>query len=312
MRSYFCEGELLKTEKNAAAMRDVKSLDRAMEEGEILEAVVLSCDSDHTLFVDLGGVPGIIRAGEALALYEGERVKDIAIISRVNRAVCFKIIGRVYTDGVLTYELSRRAAQQECMDNYLSRLEPGEIIDAVITYNENFGSFADIGCGVSALMHIDTVSVSRISHPNDRFFVGQRIRAAVKSRDEKGRICLTHRELLGTWEQNAALFKAGQTVTGVVRSVEEYGVFVELTPNLAGLAEGRAGVCAGQTAVVFIKSINPEKMKIKLIIIDAAFEQKQLPEKYDYFFTGDSISEWHYSPFDCQKQISTYFIRDID
>ena len=51
---------------------------------------------------------------------------------------------------------------------------------------------------------------------------------------ENNRICLSQRELLGTWEENAALFSQGETVAGVVRSVESYGIFVELTPNLAG------------------------------------------------------------------------------
>lgn len=59
---------------------------------------------------------------------------------------------------------------------------------------------------------------------------------------EDGRICLSQRELLGTWEENASLFEQGETVAGIVRSVEDYGIFVELTPNLAGLAEFREGV----------------------------------------------------------------------
>mgnify|MGYP002230072907 FL=1 len=45
---------------------------------------------------------------------------------------------------------------------------------------------------------------------------------------------LTLRELLGTWSENAACFAAGETVVGIVRSVEEYGVFIEIAPNLAG------------------------------------------------------------------------------
>ncbi len=45
------------------------------------------------------------------------------------------------------------------------------------------------------------------------------------------------RELLGTWQENAARFRAGQTVTGVVRTVTDYGAFIALTPNLCGLAE---------------------------------------------------------------------------
>lgn len=63
--------------------------------------------------------------------------------------------------------------------------------------------------------------------------------------DPAGRVSLSHKELLGTWEENAALFSPGETVSATVRSVESYGIFVELTPNLAGLAEPKAGVRAG-------------------------------------------------------------------
>lgn len=116
-------------------------------------------------------------------------------------------------------------------------------------------------------MPIDSISVSRIEHPGERFRVGMEIKAVIKS-IENGRISLSQKELLGTWEQNAEGFSAGETVSGIVRSVENYGAFIELTPNLAGLAESREGVKVGQQASVYIKSIIPEKMKIKLIIID--------------------------------------------
>lgn len=78
---------------------------------------------------------------------------------------------------------------------------------------------------------------------------------------DNGRICLSHKELLGTWQENASLFEPGETVTGIVRSIEEYGIFVELTPNLAGLAELREDVHVNDCASVYIKAINPEKMK---------------------------------------------------
>ena len=101
------------------------------------------------------------------------------------------------------------------------------------------------------------------------------------------------------------MFAPGQTVTGVVRSVEDYGIFVEITPNLAGLAEPRAGTQVGQQASVYIKSIIPEKMKIKLIIIDS-FDTGYTP-RLKYFYTGDALYEWDYSPKDCTKQITTKF-----
>ena len=128
--------------------------------------------------------------------------------------------------------------------------------------------FADIGCGIVGLISIENISVSRISHPRDRFFVGQNIRVVIKDIDyENRRFTLSHKELLGTWEENADMFDVGQTVCGVVRSIEDYGIFIELTPNLAGLAEYKAGIVSGQQATVYIKYIIPDKMKIKLIIL---------------------------------------------
>jgi chorismate synthase len=92
---------------------------------------------------------------------------------------------------------------------------------------------------------------------------------AVVTSIEDSRICLSQRELLGTWEENAALFAQGETVMGIVRSVEDYGIFVELTPNLAGLAEPREGVRVGQHAGVYIKNILAEKMKLKMAEVSA-------------------------------------------
>ena len=55
---------------------------------------------------------------------------------------------------------------------------------------------------------------------------------------------------------------------GVVRSIEPYGVFIELTPNLSGLAEPRADLRPGMAVSVYIKSILPQRMKVKLTVID--------------------------------------------
>ena len=97
-------------------------------------------------------------------------------------------------------------------------------------------------------------------YPKDRFWVGQEIRTIVRSLDENGRVFLSHKELLGTWEQNVSQFHAGETVGGsAVRSIESYGIFVELTPNLAGLAEYKEGVQAGQNASIYIKKPYPGK-----------------------------------------------------
>lgn len=307
MKKYYPEGILFESRQNKKSMESVSNLRECFFSGKILEAKATMCDRDHNLYVDLGVIQGVIPREEcAIGIADGS-VRDIAIISRVNKPVVFKITDFMDDEtGVRTAILSRRKVQEECAEEYIKNLSPGDIIDARITHNESFGSFCDIGCGISALLPIDSISVSRIPHPDVRFSVNTMIKAVVKNIDELGRVTLSHKELLGTWNENAEKFKAGQTVGGIVRSIEKYGVFIELSPNLAGLAEYSCDVREGDSASVYIKSINPEKMKIKLSIVDS-FPEKAEPEPVKYFYEGDHIDLWQYSPEIAEKVIESVF-----
>ncbi|MBQ7399328.1 MAG: 30S ribosomal protein S1 [Clostridia bacterium] len=304
---YLPEGELLNTAFNSEYTESISGLERAKNEGVILEGRAVLCDSQHNLYVEIGAYKGIIPRQEAVYSPSGEAVKDIAVITRVGKSVCFKVMQIEQDENGVRIVLSRKQAQKECCDNYVSRLYPGDIIEAAVTHMEQFGVFCDIGCGMIGLMPVDCISVSRISHPSERFVSGQRIKCVVKGTEpEICRITLTHKELLGTWEENALIFRAGETVAGIVRSVESYGIFVELTPNLAGLAEWCDGVSVGQTAAVYIKSIIPEKMKIKLVIVDVVDTFTQ-PEEIEYRIESGHMDVWRYSPEECQKEVYTEF-----
>lgn len=306
MNEYSPEGRLIFTEENEAFLSSPARLREAMREERALEATAVYCDAEHNLGVRLGCMRGVIPREEgAIGIREGS-VRDIAVISRVNRPVRFIVSEiRKDQDGREYAVLSREKAQLRCIEGYVKRLRAGDVIDAKITHLESFGAFADIGCGIAALLPIDSISVSRIEHPAERFSVGMDIKAVIK-KIENGRISLSHKELLGTWEQNAARFNAGETVTGIVRSVENYGAFVELSPNLAGLAESKEGVCAGQQASVYIKSILPDKMKIKLIIIDT-FDYRYNPAPPEYFIKEGHIDRFLYSPEGCRKVVESVF-----
>ena len=303
---YRPEGCIFETTANQRYIATAEGLSEAMEKGIILEAKVKMCTSSHDLVLDIPCAKGIIPREEgAIGIKEG-MTRDIALISRVNKIVCFKVRAlNISESGELIATLSRKAAQEECLSEYISALCPGNIINARVTHFEQFGSFVDIGCGIPSLLPIDTMSVSRISHPSDRFKVGQLIKAAVKSNIDN-RIFLTHKELLGTWEENAAKYMAGETVPGVIRSIEEYGVFVELAPNLAGLAEPKEGIHIGQSVSVYIKAILPEKMKVKLIIVDICSEKTE-PSPIEYYIRSGSIKSWNYSTASSSKNISTVF-----
>ena len=300
------EGCALQSIRNRKNTSSLLALQEAAAKQEIIEAVATSCDAAHNLCVDLGIIKGIIpRLEGAVGIADGT-VRDIALISRVGKSVSFVIDGFSNdSKGNRIAILSRRKAQELCLKEYISHLSPGDIIDARITHLETFGAFCDIGCGCVALLPIDAISVSRISHPSDRFSVGDNIKAVIKSMIG-GKITLSQKELLGTWQENADCFTTGETVTGLVRSVEDYGIFVELAPNLAGLAELRHDVSVGQKTCVYIKSILPDKMKVKLIIIDS-FSPDGLRLPIKYFIRDGHIDYWKYSPDGCRKTVTTKF-----
>jgi small subunit ribosomal protein S1 len=305
-RTYLPEGRLINTIKNRKILSNPKALQDAANHQTIVEAMAITCDTEHNITVNLGCMQGVIpRAEGAIGIAEGI-VRDIALISRVGKPVSFIITDfSTNREGKQIAILSRRKAQEKCKNEYLSSLLPGDIIPAKVTHLENFGAFCDIGCGCVALLPIDTISVSRIAHPSDRFDCGDDIKTVVKSIVD-GKITLSMKELLGTWQENADCFSQGETVSGIVRSVENYGIFVELTPNLAGLAENKSGVTVGQEASVYIKSILPEKMKVKLIIIDSfSANNPKLPIKY--FCNEPTLSAWRYSPDCCSKIVGSVF-----
>ncbi len=310
MNQYLPEGILIKKRENFEYTSTIEGLYRAVEKQTILEAPVLLCDHNFNLHIELPCMKGIIPREEVGIKKNGEEIKDIAILTRVGKVVCFKVIGfETGDDGKKRAILSRRAAQEECFRYYVEGLLPGDIIPSRVTHIENFGAFVDIGCGIISLLSIDSISVSRISHPSVRISVGDHIYTVVKAIDESGRVYVSMKELLGNWTENAKRFSEGQTVRGIVRSIENYGIFVELAPNLAGLAEFREGVKEGQSAAVYIKSIIPEKMKVKLIIIDT----DNVPvtrTPIEYFIDikkTDHLESWTYSPKISKRTIETVF-----
>lgn len=270
-------------------------LQEAMERQTVLEGMAIRCDGRRDLTVRFGGWEGTIPRIDAVHPAISGAERDIALLSRVGKPTCFTIT-RIAVDGGgrprLT--LSRRAAQEQAIAWLLEHSGPGTVLPARVTHLERFGAFVDLGCGVTSLIPLENISVSRIPHPSARFRVNQDILAAVTAVDPVScRFCLTHKELLGTWLENAAAFSPGDAVQGIVRSVRDYGLFIELTPNLSGLADYREDAAPGDRVSVYIKSIRPDTRKIKLQIIQNLGPAGE-PVELTYFITDGAVENWTY------------------
>lgn len=245
-------------------------LDKAMQAGNIMQGVVKKCDSNYNLHVDFGNnITGIIPKEEVEAVNVDETgfPKPNICMSKVNQYVQFKVKDIDERD---KYILSRKEVGKEALKWVRNELQEGQIVNGIVKSIRPYGVFIEIGGGIVGLLHIEDISVARIKTPIERLKIGQKANFVVKSIDRKNeRILLSYKELLGTWEENAKKFEEGSTVSGIAREIEKSknGIFVELTPNLVGLAEYKDGIEYGQNVNVYIKKIIPEKKKVKLVII---------------------------------------------
>ena len=269
---------------------DKALLARAIRDRLILSAPALFCDETHALHVRLGPYDGVISREDAALGIAGRRTRDIAILSCVGRPVCFHVLEK-NADG--TYRLSRVSAQQEAL-NHILQQAPGTIVPAVVTGLAPFGAFADIGCGVPALLPLKNICISRLSHPGALLHEGQKIYAALQTLDPvRRRVSISMKELLGTWQENAARFCPGQTVHGLVRSIQDYGAFIALTPNLCGLAKPDPRLCEGCAVSVYIRSIEPETLRIRLSVISVLDEAPPMPALC-FSKTSGRLTIWQY------------------
>lgn len=245
-------------------------LKEALTTGAIMQGFVTKCDANYNLYVDLGNnQKGIIPRAEVEAINIDEMgfPNPNICMNKVNKVVQFKVKDISKEDYVV---LSRKQVGQEAMNWVKNDLKEGMIVHGIVRNIRPYGAFVEIGGGVVGLLHIEDISIARIKTPADRFKIGQKIEVMIKSIDKRqNRFLLTHKELLGTWEDNIKEFAEGDVVTGIVREMEKSknGIFIELKPNLVGLADYKENLEYGQKARVYVKRIIPDKKKVKLVFI---------------------------------------------
>lgn len=213
---------------------------------------------------------GIIPRNEVdyLTCDEYGFTKPSICLNKLNTYVQFKV-KEIYPENNHII-LSRKKANEEAVNWMNENLQPGQIVKGIVKNIRKYGVFVEIGAGVTGLLHIEDISVSRIKSPEERFSSGQKINVMIKSIDkEKKQIVLSYKELFGTWEDNIKDISEKMVLDGIIKEADKYknGLFIELKPNLVGMAEYQEGFEYGQVVKVYVKKIINDKKKIKLVIV---------------------------------------------
>ena len=124
------------------------------------------------------------------------------------------------------------AAQKEAMKN----ISLGAVLEGTVKNITDYGVFVDSG-GIDGLLHVTDLSWKRVNHPRELVHVGEKIQVKVIQFDpESHRISLGMKQLEeDPWETASRAFNVGDTVSGKVSSLTDYGAFIDLGNNIEGL-----------------------------------------------------------------------------
>ena len=172
----------------------INKIENAMKTGKVIQGFAYRCDENYNIHVKLGeNINGIIPNDE-LDIGITEQTKIGICKSKINNFVQFKIKEICDENKVI---LSRKDVSNDALNWIKEELKPGEIINGIVKNIRPYGVFVEIGGGIVGLIHIQDISVSRMKNPNERFFIGQKIKTMIKSIDkENSRIILSYKELL--------------------------------------------------------------------------------------------------------------------
>ena len=242
--------------------------------------------------VAIEGAVTALRKGGFDILYNGLRV--FCPLSQIVAGFCESpeiFVGQTLSFRVVEFEeqgrnivVSRRALMEEERKEAAAATRAGLAVgveySGVVRKLMPYGAFVDFG-GLDGFVHLSEIAHQRVETPGDVLKEGETVRVKVISldTDPKGRerIGLSIKALaLDPWQAGLP-FAAGDTLKGMVRRLESFGAFVELTPGVEGLvhiseiAWERLGSPAerlkeGETIEVQVKDIDPERRRVSLSI----------------------------------------------
>ena len=168
--------------------------------------------------------------------------------------------------------------REEAFDKVASQLVVGDVIEGKVSRLTNFGAFIDVG-GVDGLVHISEISYKHVDKPSDVLKAGQDVKVKVIGIDnDRHRISLSIKQTEPSpFEQATADLNEGDIFEGEVKSLTNFGAFVEVTDGIQGLVhvseisnkhvdKPSDVLKVGQTVKVKVLNIDPSDRRISLSI----------------------------------------------
>ena len=257
-------------EKNNSAVK--VELLKNLEEGQIVKGIVKNL-TDYGAFVDLGGVDGLLHITDMA----WKRVKHPSEIVNVGDEITVKVLK--FDRERTRVSLGLKQLGEDPWVQITGRYPEGSRVVAKVTNLTDYGCFAEIEEGVEGLVHVSEMDwTNKNVHPNKICQLGDEVEVMVLEVDsERRRISLGMKQCSGNpWEEFAATHQRNDRITGEIKSITDFGVFIGLEGGIDGLIHlsdlswDREGDDAvrdfkkGDQIEAIVLSVDPERERISL------------------------------------------------
>ena len=251
--------------RQAGQERVWQTLKDKLDSKEVIRAKISEANKGG-LMMEINGVIGFLPVSQ-LSLEHYPRVED----GDKNRilSVLQSYVGQLFDVQIITADsaeekliVSEKAVFEKETEKRLGQLKIGEVVEGTVTGVVDFGAFVKFG-ELEGLVHISELAWQRIENPKDIVKVGQRVTAKIISID-KGRVSLSMKQLQqDPWLEAVKKYQIGQVVKGKISKIMPFGVFVELDPEIQGLAHAmELSHEAGKTPNDIVKPGEEKEFKI--------------------------------------------------
>lgn len=182
-------------------------------------------------FVDIGGVDGLIHQSD-LSWDRQPRVKDV-----LSEGQELEFVVVLVDKEKKKLKLGLKQLTPDPWAEAREKIVPGNDIEGVVVALADFGAFLKVLDGVEGLIHISEISYDKIKHPSQRFEIGQEVKARILEFDVASRrVSLSTKALeANPWEAVAERFPVGTVLKANVKSLADFGAFIEIDGNVDGM-----------------------------------------------------------------------------
>jgi len=225
------KGQMILSHKKARAMRSWDRVNEALDKDEVIKGYI-KCRTKGGMIVDVFGIEAFLPGSQI----DVKPIRDYDMY--VGKTMEFKVvkINHEFRNVVVSHKALIEAELEMQKKEIISKLEKGQVLEGTVKNITSYGVFIDLG-GVDGLIHITDLSWGRITHPNEIVELDQKLNVVILDfDDDKKRIALGLKQLTPhPWDSLGADLKVGDSVTGKVVVMADYGAFVEIAVGVEGL-----------------------------------------------------------------------------